>query len=403
MASIYAALHPIIGKRAAIKVISPSLSVNASCVERFLEEARAVNRIGHPNIVDIFSFGALPDGRSYFVMEWLQGMTLGDRLFRAPLALPETCDILDQICDALEAAHEAGVVHRDLKPDNVFLVPVRGRRTLVKLLDFGIAKLMDKERPRASSTCPDFIMGTPEYISPEQARGSNVDHRTDLYALGVLAYEMLSGQVPFAAPSAIEIIEQHLHLPPPSLRRAVPRVAPDLERIVLGLLAKEPGDRPSLAQVRECLASLRAEFVTEMMPRASRLGLLVDGFGATPRRRARLAALALVGVTCIGGAAAALRSESISPATAAALASRSLTAAAKTGIDAASRAPAPKTIRPARPADADGKDARVRPGGTGTAGTGGRAVGPRRARIAIAPEIAHGGDYVLDPFEKKIR
>ena len=142
MATVYGATHPLIGKKAAIKVIAPALSLDAGLVERFVLEARAVNAIGHPNIVDVFSFGRLSDGRSYFVMEWLQGETLYDRMWERRLALDEALDILDQVCDALEAAHEKGIVHRDLKPANVFLCPVRGRRDLVKLLDFGVAKLI---------------------------------------------------------------------------------------------------------------------------------------------------------------------------------------------------------------------------------------------------------------------
>ncbi|HEX6835877.1 MAG TPA: serine/threonine-protein kinase, partial [Polyangia bacterium] len=141
MASVYGATHPLIGKKAAIKVMSPTLSADAAAVARFALEARAVNRIGHPNIVDVFSFGRLPDGRSYFVMEWLPGETLYARLWSRRLTLDEALDILDQICDALEAAHEAGIVHRDLKPANVFLTPRRNKREQVKLLDFGVAKL----------------------------------------------------------------------------------------------------------------------------------------------------------------------------------------------------------------------------------------------------------------------
>src|SRR5262245_27538496 len=142
MATVYGATHPLIGKKAAIKVMNAQLSLDAGLVERFTLEARAVNAIGHPNIVDVFSFGRLSDGRSYFVMEWLKGETLYDRLWERRLPLDEAVDILDQVCDALEAAHDKGIVHRDLKPANVFLVPVRGRRDLVKLLDFGVAKLI---------------------------------------------------------------------------------------------------------------------------------------------------------------------------------------------------------------------------------------------------------------------
>src|SRR6185312_5028383 len=154
MATVYGATHPLIGKKAAIKVMSPSLSADASAVARFALEARAINAIGHPNLVDVFSFGRLPDGRSYFVMEWLPGETLYEHMWKqhGPLPLDEVINILDQICDALEATHDKGIIHRDLKPANVFLCPVRGRRDVVKLLDFGVAKLAHQEsNPRWTS------------------------------------------------------------------------------------------------------------------------------------------------------------------------------------------------------------------------------------------------------------
>jgi serine/threonine-protein kinase len=172
MATVYGATHPLIGKKAAIKVMSPTLSADAGAVARFALEARTVNAIGHPNIVDVFSFGRLADGRSYFVMEWLQGETLYDRMWKqqGPLPLNDVLNVLDQICDALEATHDKGIIHRDLKPANVFLCPVRGRQDVVKLLDFGVAKLTHQEMsPRWTSA--GCVVGTPEYIAPEQARG----------------------------------------------------------------------------------------------------------------------------------------------------------------------------------------------------------------------------------------
>ncbi|HEX8951231.1 MAG TPA: serine/threonine-protein kinase, partial [Polyangia bacterium] len=211
MATIYGATHPLLGKQAAIKVMSPALSADAAAVARFALEARAVSRIGHPNIVDVFGFGRLPDGRSYFVMERLHGETLYDRLWKqqGPLPLPEVLDILAQICDGLEAAHEKGIIHRDLKPDNVFLCATRGRPERVKLLDFGVAKLRHHE-PSPRCTAAGCIVGTPEYISPEQARGRNVDGRTDLYALGVIAYEMVLGRRPFISDNPADAIQMNL-------------------------------------------------------------------------------------------------------------------------------------------------------------------------------------------------
>src|SRR5512139_835820 len=145
MGQVYGAVHPVIGKRAAIKVLLPEICRSRQMVERFVMEARSVNQIGHPNIVDVFAFGALPDGRQYMVMEWLKGEALSDRLARGILPLAETCDVLLAISAALDAAHEKGIIHRDLKPHNVFLVDVKGAKQIVKLLDFGLVKLMGPE------------------------------------------------------------------------------------------------------------------------------------------------------------------------------------------------------------------------------------------------------------------
>src|SRR5262245_12740211 len=246
MGSVYAATHPLIGKKAAIKIISPHLCTNAAAVERFIQEARAVNQIGHPNIVDVFSFGELVDGRSYFVMEWLQGETLAARMLRGRVPLPEAVEILDQISDALEAAHDTQIVHRDLKPANVILVSIRGNRQLVKLLDFGLAKLAESEDNRVQKTRTGVMMGTPEYVSPEQARGKNVDHRTDIYAFGVISYEILLGRLPFDADNAADIITKHLREPPPRPASIWPQIPEALEDSILKMLEKDPTRRPTL-------------------------------------------------------------------------------------------------------------------------------------------------------------
>ncbi|HTL31966.1 MAG TPA: serine/threonine-protein kinase, partial [Kofleriaceae bacterium] len=180
MGQVYGAVHPVIGKRAAIKVLLPEICRSAQMVERFVMEARAVNQIGHPNIVDVFAFGSLPDGRQYMVMEWLRGQSLSDRLRRGMMTIPEACDVLSAIAAALDAAHEKGIVHRDLKPHNVFLVEVRGQKPLTKLLDFGLVKLTDTgEDHRVERTRAGALLGTPAYMSPEQALGKGVDTRSD--------------------------------------------------------------------------------------------------------------------------------------------------------------------------------------------------------------------------------
>ncbi|MGE0868535.1 MAG: serine/threonine-protein kinase [Kofleriaceae bacterium] len=257
MGAVYGAVHPLIGKKAAIKVISAVLGADASAVNRFVQEARSVNQIGHPNIVDVFAFGELPDGRNYFVMEHLQGESLADRLGRAPMPLGNALEILDQVADALEAAHEKQIVHRDLKPDNVFLAAVRGGRTMVKLLDFGIAKLSTGEGEGGiAKTRTGMMMGTPGYLSPEQARGKNVDHRTDIYALGCMTFEIVCGRLPFVADNAMDIVLSHMTAPPPRAREFWAEIPAPLDELINQMLDKDAAKRPSLAALRTAFAEL---------------------------------------------------------------------------------------------------------------------------------------------------
>jgi serine/threonine-protein kinase len=265
MGVVYGAKHPVIGKRAAIKVLNSKYSADREAVQRFVLEAQAVNQVAHANIVDIFSFGALPDGRSYFVMEWLQGETLGERMARGPLSIGETIAILLPLCRALEAAHAARVVHRDLKPENVFLV-ADGESFLVKLLDFGIAKLLTPDG-ELNRTATGLVVGTPLFMSPEQARGEALDARTDLYSLGVLAYSMLAGETPFGREgSTVEVMNAHIAKPPPPLRAIRADLPVAIESVILELLAKSPDARPSLAEVRTRLASTDTSAANAVAP-----------------------------------------------------------------------------------------------------------------------------------------
>ena len=256
MGIVYSALHDVIGKRAAIKVIRSEVCRNPGACDRFLQEARIVNQIGHRNIVDIFHIGQLDDGRPYLVMELLVGQTLGDRLDVGRIPALEAIDILLQICAALEAAHAAGVIHRDLKPDNVILARIHDVQ-VVKLLDWGIAKIRDPD-PQADNVRGTLI-GTPRYIAPEQARGRPVDGCTDIYSLGAIAYEMFLESPPFTCDNVADLLAAHLaeEVPPP--RDVWPDIPDELETLLLGMLAKEPEQRPSIAQVAIALHATKLE------------------------------------------------------------------------------------------------------------------------------------------------
>jgi eukaryotic-like serine/threonine-protein kinase len=245
MGVVYAGVQPVIEKRVAIKVLHADLSADPGLVRRFLDEARAVNRIRHPNIIDIFSFGQLADSRQYFVMEYLEGRTLAERLQAGDLPLGDFPPLLAQICDALDAAHNENIVHRDLKPENIWIVEPRRGRPFIKLLDFGIAKLLANGEP--STTRTGVVMGTPQYMSPEQCHGRAVDHRTDIYAMGVMLYQIWTGELPFAGESFAEVLTKQLMLVPkrPSTVAALP---PALDDLIMRCLAKEPSERTQTAR-----------------------------------------------------------------------------------------------------------------------------------------------------------
>jgi HAMP domain-containing protein len=285
MGAVYEARHPLIGKNVAIKVILGRLSKNLTAVQRFVDEARAVNRIGHPNIVDIFSFGTLDDGRCYIVMEWLEGESLHERMMRGFLGLAPTIEILTEVADALAAAHGAGVIHRDLKPANIQLVR-RGDRESVKLLDFGIAKLSEHVEQAVA-------LGTPEFISPEQARGEEVDGATDIYALGAMAYALFVGKLPFYHPDPRVLIDLQIAEPvtPPSVHW--PEIPKALDRLIVTMLAKDRADRPSLDEVKRGLGQIdRARMLGETFARGfaarSKRPMLVRDFADVPSMLARL-------------------------------------------------------------------------------------------------------------------
>ncbi len=261
MGTVYRAVQPIIGKKVAIKVLAGVLSRDGNAIKRFALEARAVNEIGHRNLVDIFSFGRLPDGRHYYVMEFLEGRSLGEVLReRGKVPAQECFPLFRDIGRALAAAHGKGIVHRDLKPDNVILVADKDQAEVfqAKLLDFGVAKLLEQDIvPGAPKTQAGATLGTPQYMAPEQCVGGKIDARTDIYALGVMFFQVLTGRVPFEGNTVIEIWQGHVSRPPPKLADVAPDMASssaELEALILQMLAKDPKKRlQSAAQFCEAL------------------------------------------------------------------------------------------------------------------------------------------------------
>ena len=244
MGQVYAGEQPMIGKQVAIKVLSSELAQNSSLVQRMLEEARAVNLIRHPNIIDIFSFGTLSDGRPYFVMEYLEGEDLETALCRNAVSAAYLLSLVEQLCQGLQAAHTAGFVHRDLKPENLWLVRRPHHPLFLKILDFGIAK--NTRLPAPGLTTTGQVLGTAHYMAPEQALARTVDARADIYAVGVMLYRILAGVLPFDAANTYEIVTKHIGEQPRrlSLHRKLPA---ELEAVVMRCLAKDPAQRPQTA------------------------------------------------------------------------------------------------------------------------------------------------------------
>jgi serine/threonine protein kinase len=261
MGAVYEAAHPTLQRRVAVKVLRPELAADGALVQRFFNEARVANSIRHPNIIEVVDMGLLPEGVPYLMMELLEGECLSHRLARqGPLPVGQAVDFAMQTAQALEAAHRHAVIHRDLKPENLVLIPDQRfpGRELVKVLDFGIAKLLGDLSATSVHTLAGTVFGTPPYMSPEQCRGSQVeiDHRSDIYALGIILYEMLCGTPPFCGAGLGDVMMMHLtHDPqPPSLLR--PGLPDQLERLILRALAKSPDER--FADMPEMLSALAA-------------------------------------------------------------------------------------------------------------------------------------------------
>jgi serine/threonine-protein kinase len=379
MGVVYRCRHTIIGKKVAMKVLRADLARNEEVTERFLNEAKSASSIGNPHIIDISDFGRLPDGSTYFIMEYLEGQSLSTLIDEGgPVPIPRLVHIAEQLAEGLFAAHRAGIIHRDLKPDNIFLVP-RGGQDFVKILDFGIAKASSTE---GRLTQAGQVFGTPHYMSPEQAAGSPIDHRADIYSVGVILYEMASGRVPFDADNFMGILTQHMYKSPVPIRALVPEpqdVPPGLEAILLKCLSKRPEQRyQTMRDLHDDLTRARQgdvpNAVAEMLGRSDGFKVPRDYFtGSGPvlrpassgRTRWPLYA-ALFGIVLGGAVVAAIATRRPNHAAAPAAPVTAEPPHAATALASAQRQPAP----PAEPERAP-------------------AAEPREVVLAVAPLDAH--------------
>jgi serine/threonine-protein kinase len=250
--AVYEAEHPLLKRRAAVKVLHEVAGRDSDAVLRFIAEAQAVNQIRNRHIIDVFSFGTLADGRHFYVMDLLEGEPL-DRCIRRlqRFDVPTAVQLLQPIAEALDAAHAAGIVHRDIKPQNIFLTWDSNGETVPKLLDFGMAKLLADTTVHTESGTP---MGTPLYMSPEQARGEKVDGRSDVYALGILCHELLTGRLPITGDSTIAALMAHVLQAPPRASEVCTDLPPGIDAPILHMLEKQIGARPATAG--EAIAAL---------------------------------------------------------------------------------------------------------------------------------------------------
>ena len=274
MGAVYRARHLSMDRPVAIKFLHPRFVEDESARLRFLTEARAAVTLRHANAVSVTDFGQTAEGWIYIVMELLEGRTLREIVSReAPLETARATSIMLQASDAVAAAHQAGIIHRDLKPSNILITQSADQPAVVKVLDFGIAKFFDASDEDGNGVVQtNSVIGTPRYMSPEQYNGHELTPATDVYSLGVILYEMLTGMVPFSGSTPAEIAQKHANDTPHSPREVVAGIPEDVERIVLHALEKQPADRPSNG----------TEFRRELLETADRLGLEYNAIKSAP-------------------------------------------------------------------------------------------------------------------------
>jgi serine/threonine-protein kinase len=248
MGSVYKADQPSMNRLVAIKVLHSRFATRDDLVARFRREARAMSQLSHPNTARVYKYGELDDGAVYFVMDYLEGRNLAHEVREnGPMDADRALNIMVQVCGALEEAHRAGIVHRDLKPENVFLTDQAGTLDFPKVLDFGLAKMSEKQMGRGSMmlTQQGMVFGTPEFMSPEQAQGETIDRRSDIYSLALILYELVTGKLPFEAKAPLDIMKAHVKDPPIPLSQRVPgrTFSPELDAVVAKALAKKPEAR----------------------------------------------------------------------------------------------------------------------------------------------------------------
>jgi serine/threonine protein kinase len=281
MGIVYRARHPVIERKVAIKVLRPSFAADPESMSRFLKEAKAIAAIQHPGVIDIIGFGEVPapDGRQYMVMEFLEGEPLDALIQRdRPMAPARALGLIDEVLDALSAAHKAGVVHRDLKPANIYIQRQSNGVRSAKLVDFGLARVAHVSELDRGSGRASMVAGTPEYVSPEQARGLAATPRSDLYCVGDTLFEMVTGRLPFSGPGMLDLLNAHVSQPAPRASSFVAGLPPALDSFIAQLLLKTPDERPASADVarqliQRMMRDLQAE-PTSVVRRPAGLALM---------------------------------------------------------------------------------------------------------------------------------